>query len=462
MAMRHASRSTRSAAPVIVGVLAAFAGFAVLTCGVAAASITLFEQPLFHTVPGSINGQSGVGGFPWKSAPPGAIPACVPTPTNGQYDQAVVANTVAPSGEPPGFGNQSLRMSNACGSAEFANQTYSPQELQQVGEQRPNKVFMAEFAFMSTTPAHQPGLFLSVSPDSGEGSRMSWVGLEDTVDGIRVSVNDTPDVDGAFVSHPGPLLGRGSPHRIRFWIRVNPGVDNDLVRVSVDGNDLGQCFTTWENYYRTAPEQAPPPNRNTPATINSLQFRSGVQGPAALAGGGYVFDNVSITPRNGPGPPGCDDVIDKEADARTVRAGGLVGYRITARNRGRASDRNVQVCDRIPRGTRFVSANRTLRRIGRKRCLVIPRLRPGQRVSFHVMLRVNQNAAPGTLDNIAEITPGVPPPGSDTSPTTESPSLPAAPGGSSQGVLGQGARGPARRTKASVRVLRPVRPRFTG
>ena len=28
--------------------------------------------------------------------------------------------------------------------------------------------------------AEQPGLFLSVSPDSGEGSRMSWVGLEDT------------------------------------------------------------------------------------------------------------------------------------------------------------------------------------------------------------------------------------------------------------------------------------------
>ena len=47
-----------------------------------------------------------------------------------------------------------------------------------------------------------------------------------------------------------------------------------------------------------------------------------------------LFNNVSITPSNGPGPPGCDDVVDKEADARTVRAGGLIGYRITARNRG--------------------------------------------------------------------------------------------------------------------------------
>jgi hypothetical protein len=30
----------------------------------------------------------------------------------------------------------------------------------------------------------------------------------------------------------------------------------------------------------------------------------------------------------------------------------------------------------------FVSANRRLRRIGRQRCLLIPRLRPGQRASF--------------------------------------------------------------------------------
>ena len=126
-------------------------------------------------------------------------------------------------------------------------------------------------------------------------------------------------------------------------------------------------------------------------------------------------------------------MIEKEADARTVRAGGLMGYRITARNRGRRSDRNVQVCDRIPRRTRFVSANRKLRRIGRRRCLVIPRLRPGQRVSFHLRVRVNPNAAPGTLANTADITPGVKPPGSGTTPMTELPNLAAAPGGRPQG-----------------------------
>src|SRR5512132_2553885 len=406
--------------------LAAAVSMVLLVSGVAAASITLFEPILFHL--GSVNGQMGVGPGPWKSAPVGAIPACVPTPTNGQYDQEVVANGSAFPGEPPGWGSRSLRMSNACASGEFFYQTYSPQEPLQVGEARLNKVFMAQFAFMSKTPAYQRGLFLSVSPDSGEGSRMSWVGLEDTEDGIRVTAADTPEVDGEFVDYDLALLkDRTVPHTIRFWIKVNQGIDNDLVRIAIDGRDVGQCFTTWENYYRTAPEQAPPPNRNTPATINSLQFRSSVPGPLTLLGGGYLFDNVSITPQNGPGPPACDVPIEKTADSPTATAGGRAGYRITVRNRGRLAARNLRACDRIPRQMTFVSADRRLRRIGRQRCLAIPRLQPGQRVSFHLVLQVNANAPQGRVTNTGEVTP---PPITPPSPAApEIPGAPASPGG---------------------------------
>src|SRR5512132_514869 len=436
--------------------LAAAVSMVLLVSGVAAASITLFEPILFHL--GSVNGQMGVGPGPWKSAPVGAIPACVPTPTNGQYDQAVVANTGSPPGEPPGWGSRSLRMSNACASGEFFYQTYSPQEPLQVGEARLNKVFMAQFAFMSKTPAYQRGLFLSVSPDSGEGSRMSWVGLEDTEDGIRVTAADTPEVAGEFVDYDLALLDRTHPHRIRFWIKVNPGPDNDRVRIAVDDRRVGRCFTTWENYYRTAPEQAPPPNVNTPADINSLQFRSGVQGPSALAtSGGYLFDNVSITPSNGPGPPGCDVPIEKKADQSTVRAGGRVGYRLTVRNRGRLAARNLRACDQIPRQMTFVSADRRLRRIGRQRCLTIPRLRPGRRVSFHLVLQVRANAPQATVTHIGDVTP---PP--ITPPSPAEPGSPASPGGP-PAVIGKPK--PIARARASVRVLKRVRlkrPPFTG
>ena len=68
VAVRDSNSVTRPAPrAAIVGVLATFVSFALLPGGVAAASITLFEPLLFHL--GSVNGQSGVGGFPWKSAP---------------------------------------------------------------------------------------------------------------------------------------------------------------------------------------------------------------------------------------------------------------------------------------------------------------------------------------------------------------------------------------------------------
>ena len=216
--MHHSRRVTRA----IAGLLAGFVSFALLACGVAAASITLFEPPLFIT--GSVHEQSGVGGVDWKSSPPGAItclgwpgPPAVPAHA-GEYDQEVVLNGLDPSVD---FGAQSLRMSNACASGEFFNQTYSPAELVQVGEGRVNKVFMAQFSFMPKAPDYQPGLFLSVSPDSHEGSRMSWVGLEDTPAGIRVTAADSPDVDGKFAYTDVALLSRTAPHTVRFWIEVN-------------------------------------------------------------------------------------------------------------------------------------------------------------------------------------------------------------------------------------------------
>ena len=142
---------------------------------------------------------------------------------------------VAAPGEPPGSASQSLRMSNACGSGEFFYQTYSPQESYRSARSGSIRCSSPSSRLCPRRPTYQPGLFLSVSPDSGEGSRMSWVGLEDTSAGIQVSAADTPEVDGKFADYALPLLDRTSPHTIRFWIKVNPGADNDLVRIAIDG-----------------------------------------------------------------------------------------------------------------------------------------------------------------------------------------------------------------------------------
>jgi len=405
--MRRCRSVARSVLPrkTITG-LFVLVSIVLLPCGAALADTVTSNFDDFSL--GTVNGQFG-----WTSAPPGSG---IPGSPTGEFDQAVVST----GGKVPAFGRQALRISNAYASGTFANQTFSARVQDPAAENLPNTEYVAQFSFTTTTPDFQNGLDMSISPDNGVGGRMSWVGLRDTTDGIAVTFNDSPGVDGAFVVHPLALLARGVSHTIKFWIKFNPGPDNDLVRISIDGKDTGQCFTTWENFIRANPDG------ETGAVlpdINSLQFRTSV---AALnvAGGGFLFDNVTVTTNNGPGPPGCDVPIEKTAGTHTVRPGGLAGYRITVHNRGRLSARNLLVCDHIPREMRFVSADRKLLHLGRRRCLAIARLAPGKRDSFHLVLRVNANATPGTVDNIADETPEQPP-GSPLAPA--SPLVPTTP-----------------------------------
>jgi uncharacterized repeat protein (TIGR01451 family) len=410
----------------VARLLATFAGFALLAPGVAVAAThtTDFEGLAL----GSVNGQDG-----WRSG--------------SSSNQAVV-----PSGGVPTFGQQSWRLSNLFATENFSTQTYSTPVDPPAGETLQNTVYIARFSFFD--PAYQAGLYVTVSPDSGEGSRMAWVSLRDTPDGIEVRTSDSSGTDGAFVETFLGRLSHGQPHTIEWRIKLIPGKANDRVRILIDGEDFGQCFTTWETYYRTDPGQAKPPNNGEPPDLNSLQFRTSVGTPADFATSGYVFDNVTVTTGTGPASPGCDVTIDKQADAPTVSAGGIEGYSITVRNRGSTVARHLRVCDHIPRRTTFVRADHELTQVGRQRCLAIARLSPGQHVSVHLDLRVDANARPGPLANIADITPDVP-----VLP------LPAALGSDLPGpVAAAGTRvAGLKRARAVVKVrARRIRPNFTG
>ena len=446
----------------IVGLVATFASIVLLPCGVALADTvtTNFEPPLFHT--GSVNGQDG-----WKSDVPGDIPSL----PHG-YDQAVV-NNASPSSSPappapPGpaaFGTQSLRMSNAYGTGpdtsppEFELQTYSKPVTQPAGEHLDNTEFTAQFSFISVFPTQQPTsgctfvapspcLRISVSPDNGHGARMSYIGLDDLADGIHVIFYDTPDPNHPdnWVPYDLDTLSRTQVHTIRFWMRLIPGPNNDLVRILIDGQDAGQCFTTWENWYRLGEHHEPAPS-------DRLLFLSGNRDGdrPALLGGGYLFDNVT-TATGAAGPPGCDLTIDKTADSPTVTAGGVAGYQITMHNRGRLAARNLLLCDQIPRRTTFVSASRKLRRVGNRRCLTIPRLGPGQSAGFHINLHVASDAPPGNLPNIADILPDETP-GLPGQPPLSSVSLPDLPANVKAAI---GAAPPIKRVKVLVRILKKI------
>jgi uncharacterized repeat protein (TIGR01451 family) len=429
----------------IVGLFAFVAGIALLPGGVAAADSVTSNFDTFNV--GTVNAQQG-----WKSAAPGDIttgpngqgsPGCVTT--GGQFDQAVVNTAGYPNGAASGFAPQALRFSNLCASGEFSFQTYSTPVNDPAGEDQTNQLFTAQFSFIPTTPEPQDGLYVSVSPDNGMGGRMLRIDLTSTKAGVEVDVAHAPGLDGDIAAIPVKVLDPSKPHTIKMAIKFNPGPNNDLARVSIDGQDTGQCFSSWENFYRKfQPDMLP--------TNTDLQFRAAVGSFDTTTNAGYLFDNVTTTTSTGAGLQGCDLIIDKQADSPTVSAGSIEGYRLTVRNRGHLSERNLLLCDHIPNHTTLVSADRKLRRLGRRRCLLIPRLEPGQTAGVHLMLRVSATAPPGTLDNVADITPA-PPPG-----------VPAVPSPVLNGDLPQGAVAvaiaklpPIAKAKVLVKILRAKR-----
>lgn len=235
-----------------------------------------FEPPTYVT--GNINGQNG-----WMKS--------------GPYDVAVASVASFPAAAGYGFGAQALRLSDAVTSGSFGDQTFSPALASPAGESPAQTHFDASFWIGTALATLQPGLHVSVSPDDGNGSRVSYLRFEDQADGVHVFFAD--------VTNPGPLptvatfnetdiatLSRATAHSIRFSIDFKTGPANDVVRIYVDGA-LEITGTTWEDYYRYDPEQVG--NANTVPNVSKLLFReSGAANPANL-GNGFLVDAVSLS-----------------------------------------------------------------------------------------------------------------------------------------------------------------------
>jgi len=250
-----------------------------------------FENPPY--TPGSPDGQNG-----WESD--GSVgPNHCGGP--GPYDHRIVSL-------PPttGFGSTSLRISNAVTSGCF-DFTYAPRIAGSVGEADATfgsfpvtpkmKHFEMQFDIKSVLTTHQPDLFMSVSPDRGDGSRMSYLGFRDvnTPNGGGIKVNfyevtgSTPG-PANFVESEIALLDRTKSHRIRLTMDVKNGPSNDVVKVYIDCK-LVKKGTSWENYYRYDPESVA---EQSPRVTNTVLFITRDPPALANAGKGYLIDNVFI------------------------------------------------------------------------------------------------------------------------------------------------------------------------
>jgi len=253
-------------------------GLAALVTPLAGADTTgrIMFEPSTYTM-GDINGQNG-----WMKT--------------GAYDVGVANVGTFPAAGGYGFGTQALRISDSVTSGSFGDQTFSPGLLRPAGEGTPMRIFDSSFRIGTTMAGEQPGLHTSVSPDDGNGARMSYLRFEDRFDGVHVFFDD--------VTNPGPIgtestwneteiatLSRTEAHSIGFSVKFNTGPHNDTVKIYVDGTRL-ITGSSWEDYYRFDPEQTG--NGNVVSPISKLLFRASGTANVGNDGNGFLVDGLSV------------------------------------------------------------------------------------------------------------------------------------------------------------------------
>lgn len=285
---------------------------AVLVFPAAAAADSLpqitFESSQGYTL-GNINSQPIMGTLPngkWSNT--------------GLYDVNVVPISLYPDAAGYGFGSQALQISDALASGSFGDQTFSPGLGDEAGEsgsdnrglsgglRQPH--FAASFLIGTaqrgqqcvgcTTgpPDNDPNpLHLSVSPDRGDGARMSYLRFEDQGDGVHVFFVDVVDkgpvgTKATFREYDVATLSRTRSHLIQFSIEFKDGAANDTVKIYIDSR-LVKTGTTWEDYYRFDPEQTPVYENQVP-TVDKLLFREGGTANPSDVGQGFLIDRVTL------------------------------------------------------------------------------------------------------------------------------------------------------------------------
>jgi len=286
-----------------------------------------FENPPYTL--GNINGQNG-----WTKT--------------GPFDSEVDSSLGT-----AGFGSQSFRISNAVTSGSFGDQTFSFSLADEAGEVDSLNAglsggtrqshFEASFDFSSTQLAQQPGLFISVSPDRGDGARMSYLGFSDTPAGIDVIFYDVQGENAGFqtANFVGTTvatgLSRSDVHNARLVMDFVDGPSNDVVEVWIDGA-LVHTGTSWENYFRFDTESQGNPHdvalENKTRTVDSLLFRAGGASAPATSGNGFLFDNLTLTSLTPPPPAPTGTSNSSSISIRTTNRGSISNSTVSLSNTG--------------------------------------------------------------------------------------------------------------------------------
>lgn len=250
--------------------------FGVLAVSVFADSVSVNFEPPIYTL-GNINGQDG-----WSKT--------------GRHDVKV-----SDSFSYSTFGVQSLRVSDAVTSSSFGDQTFAKPLINAVGEAVATQGifsvgirqthFEMQFDLASTLATLQTGMHVSVSPDRGDGSAMSYLRFEDQQDGIHIFFNQVKGTSNPanFVEEDISTVSR-SNHKIKLTLDTLNDASNDVVKVYVDGL-LKVTGTSWENYYRFDSRASAEPS---PRIVKTVLFRESGTANSENSGRGFLIDNLSL------------------------------------------------------------------------------------------------------------------------------------------------------------------------
>jgi hypothetical protein len=236
----------------------------------------------------------------------------------GPHDIEVADNS-SHAGAPASFGAKSYRISNAYTNGCFGD-SFSKSLANEAGEStaangglsggsRQNR-FTVEFTFASSTGNLQPGLNVQVSPDRGDGARMSFLRMRHTTTTLQFEFFDVQGADGTppcfqcanFVSTTLPgVYDPKVPHRVRMDMLFFEGPSNDEVRVYIDGL-IRHIGGSWEDYYYYDTESSPNPPRVS-RTVDSLLIRASGGAVPANLGKGFLIDALTLTS----GSIGCQE-----------------------------------------------------------------------------------------------------------------------------------------------------------
>ena len=166
----------------------------------------------------SVNGQGG-----WKSAEPDQF-ECTPSVPMTRW--LCRTRTTTAAWYPLSSENSRCGCRTKSRVPRVHHQTYSTPVTEPAGEDEVNKEYVARFLVHHNDAQPQPGLYMTVSPDSYEGSRMAWVSLEDTSNGTQLRFSDTP------ISTASRSITTAHCFLVGLHIRSSSGSSSTLARTT--------------------------------------------------------------------------------------------------------------------------------------------------------------------------------------------------------------------------------------